>query len=73
MRVPKPQFWISAPKLPHTYGFREEGEFAPINNMRALKKGAKREKPPQKMRMRLNGGVALQSRKTAGDSSPRFS
>ena len=72
MRAPKSQFWISAPNLPHTYGFREEGEFFAIYNMCAPKKAKKREKPPQKMRLRLNGGFSLQSRKTAGDSSPRI-
>ena len=63
----------SALNLPHTYGFWEKGEFFAINIMCALKKAKKREKTPQKTRKRLMGGVALQSRKTAGDSSPRIS
>ena len=41
-RVAKRRFCQSAPKLPHTYGFWEAGEFAPINNKCALKEGAKR-------------------------------
>ena len=41
MRVAKRRFCQSAPELPHTYGFGEEGEFAPINNNESPKKGRK--------------------------------
>jgi len=59
LRDQKPRLLVSAPNLPHTYGFWEEGEFFAIKNICALKRAKKREKPPQKTRKRLNGGVAL--------------